>query len=114
MGIVGKVFGGMRKKEFRQYLMSTHFWGPVMNWTIPIAAIADIQYKDASIISGKMTSALCIYSLAFMRFAWRVQPRNMLLFACHFTNEIAQITQGVRFINYHYLTDDKKDGNPKK
>ena len=48
-------------------------------------------------------SALCMYSLVFMRFAWKVQPRNMLLFACHFTNECAQITQGVRFVNYEYL-----------
>ncbi|PRD23370.1 UNVERIFIED_CONTAM: Mpc1 [Trichonephila clavipes] len=31
-----------------------HFWGPVANWGIPIAAIADIK-KDPSIISGKMT-----------------------------------------------------------
>ena len=28
-----------------------------------------------------------------MRFAWMVQPRNLLLFACHFTNECAQLTQ---------------------
>lgn len=38
-----------------------------------------------------------------MRFAIKVQPRNMLLFACHFTNEIAQITQGVRLIRYEYF-----------
>lgn len=52
-------------------------------------------------------SALCMYSLIFMRFAWKVQPQNMLLFACHFTNEAAQCTQGVRFIKYHYI-DSKK------
>ncbi|GIY57284.1 mitochondrial pyruvate carrier 1 [Caerostris extrusa] len=78
-----------------------HFWGPVANWGIPIAAIADIK-KDPSIVSGKMTFALCIYSLLFMRFAWKVQPRNLLLFACHFTNEAAQITQGCRLIKYKY------------
>lgn len=33
---------------------STHFWGPVANWGIPIAAIADIQ-RDPKYISGKMT-----------------------------------------------------------
>ncbi|XP_076373736.1 mitochondrial pyruvate carrier isoform X2 [Tachypleus tridentatus] len=81
---------------------STHFWGPVANWGIPLAALADLK-KDPSIISGKMTLALCIYSLLFMRFAWKVQPRNLLLFACHFTNESAQVTQGCRFINYEYL-----------
>lgn len=38
-----------------------------------------------------------------MRFAWKVQPRNLLLFACHFTNASAQSLQGGRFIGYHYL-----------
>jgi mitochondrial pyruvate carrier 1 len=32
--------------------------------------------------------------------AWRVQPRNYLLFACHITNATAQLTQGYRFVNY--------------
>ena len=29
----------------------------------------------------------CVYSALFMRFAWAIQPRNYLLFACHFSNE---------------------------
>lgn len=99
---VGNVVKQLGSKEFRQYLCSTHFWGPVANWGIPIAAIADIK-KDPSFISGKMTTALCIYSLLFMRFAIKVQPRNLLLFACHFTNEAAQITQGCRLIHHEYL-----------
>lgn len=37
--------------------------------------------------------ALCIYSALFMRFSIKVEPRNMLLFACHFTNETAQLIQ---------------------
>ncbi|ESO94803.1 hypothetical protein LOTGIDRAFT_117864 [Lottia gigantea] len=45
-------------------------------------------------------SALSIYSCMFMRFAWKVQPRNLLLFACHMTNVTAQVTQGTRFIKY--------------
>lgn len=44
-----------------------------------------------------------IYSAMFMRFALKVQPRNMLLFACHFTNEGCQIVQFGRFIHYHYI-----------
>lgn len=43
----------------------------------------------------------------FMRFAIKVQPRNMLLFACHVVNEGAQITQGCRFVKYHYLNKKK-------
>lgn len=43
----------------------------------------------------------------FMRFAWRVQPQNMLLFACHVTNEAAQLVQLGRFVNLHYLSSPK-------
>jgi len=46
--------------------------------------------------------ALTLYSLVFMRFAWKVQPRNLLLFACHITNAGAQLAQGYRFLDYHY------------
>ena len=35
----------------------------------------------------------CLYSLLFMRFAWAIQPRNYLLFACHFSNEAVQLNQ---------------------
>lgn len=51
----------------------------VANWGLPLAAITDITTKDEKAISGVMTSALAAYSMVFMRFAWRVQPRNMLL-----------------------------------
>lgn len=87
--------------------MSTHFWGPVANWGIPLAALADIK-KDPTFISGRMTFALTLYSAIFMRFAWKVQPRNMLLFACHITNFTAQSVQGTRFINYNYLGGKKQ------
>ncbi|XP_037027244.1 mitochondrial pyruvate carrier 1 [Bradysia coprophila] len=99
----------LKSKEFRDYLMSTHFWGPVANWGIPIAALTDIR-KDPKFISGKMTLALCLYSAVFMRFAWKVQPRNLLLFACHITNFSAQGLQGSRFVTYH-LTADKTKTN---
>ncbi|XP_045449179.1 mitochondrial pyruvate carrier 1 [Melitaea cinxia] len=107
-GMAIKLLNQLKSKEFREYLMSTHFWGPVANWGIPLAAIADTR-KDPSFISGKMTFALSVYSLMFMRFAWKVQPRNLLLFACHFTNECAQLTQGARFINYYYIQGAEKN-----
>ncbi|XP_017780787.1 PREDICTED: mitochondrial pyruvate carrier 1-like [Nicrophorus vespilloides] len=103
-----KLFEHLKSKEFRNYLASTHFWGPVANWGIPIAALADIK-KDPKYISGTMTFALCCYSLVFMRFAWKVQPRNMLLFACHFTNEGAQLVQLGRFMNYTYSEEAKEN-----
>lgn len=40
-----------------------------------------------------------------MRFAWKVQPRNMLLFACHATNAFAQSVQGFRLIKYELSTE---------
>ncbi|CRK94643.1 CLUMA_CG008144, isoform A [Clunio marinus] len=97
-----RLIENLKSPQFREYLMSTHFWGPVANWGIPIACLMDIK-KDPKIISGTMTTALILYSCVFMRFAWKVQPRNMLLFACHFTNASAQGVQGGRFIRYHYL-----------
>ncbi|KAL8584428.1 hypothetical protein ACOMHN_032048 [Nucella lapillus] len=84
----------------------------VANWGLPLAALGDIK-KDPEIISGNMTAGkyitLAVYSLCFMRFAWKVQPRNLLLMSCHITNEAAQVLQLMRFFNYHYLTpEDQK------
>ncbi|XP_067278038.1 mitochondrial pyruvate carrier 1 [Pseudorasbora parva] len=95
-----KAVDHLRSKEFREYLMRSHFWGPVANWGLPIAAISDMK-KSPEIISGRMTFALTCYSLLFMRFAYKVQPRNWLLFACHLTNEAAQLIQGSRLIKYN-------------
>jgi mitochondrial pyruvate carrier 1 len=53
--------------------------------------------------------ALVLYSCVFMRFAWKVQPRNLLLFACHITNATAQGIQGGRFLNYHYGGGKKEE-----
>ncbi|KAJ8083980.1 pyruvate transporter mpc1 [Marasmius tenuissimus] len=91
----------LRSPAAREYFFSTHFWGPVANWGLPLAALADLS-KDEEVISGTMTTALACYSTVFMRFAWRVQPRNYLLLACHSTNAVAQSIQGVRFVNYWY------------
>lgn len=44
-------------KEWQSYFLSTHFWGPVANWGLPIAAIADLK-KNPEVISGNMTLAL--------------------------------------------------------
>lgn len=89
--------------------MSTHFWGPVSNFGIPIAAIADLTGKPEEKINGRMTGALVIYSATFMRYAWMVTPRNYLLFACHVINETAQLGQGYRYMNYwHWGGREKK------
>ena len=52
--------------------------------------LVDTQKPEES-VSGPMTGTLCVYSALFMRFAWRVEPRNYILFACHATNECVQM-----------------------
>ncbi|KAF9183314.1 hypothetical protein BGZ51_008129 [Haplosporangium sp. Z 767] len=108
--LMGDVFTNWKRHERSIYThgSNSHFWGPVANWGLPMAAIADFK-KDPELISGKMTTALSVYSLLFMRFAWMVQPRNYLLLACHATNECAQLTQGYRFLQYHHFGGNKAD-----
>ena len=48
-----------------------------------------------------MTGALTVYSATFMRYSLAVQPKNYLLFLCHFINEGSQLTQGYRWMQYH-------------
>uniref|UniRef100_A0A8C8YKT9 Mitochondrial pyruvate carrier n=1 Tax=Prolemur simus TaxID=1328070 RepID=A0A8C8YKT9_PROSS len=91
----------VKTQEFRDYLTTTHFWGPVANWGIPAAAFNDMK-RPPDIISGRMTTALIFYSMAFMRFAYRVQPRNLLLMAGHAINVTAQSIQASRYLRYHY------------
>ena len=79
---------------------TTHFWGPVANWGLVVAAVYDASFKGAEIIDVRMTGTLVCYSALFMRFAWAVQPRNYLLFACHTFNVTAQLNQLRRAINY--------------
>uniref|UniRef100_A0A8D2CJ56 Mitochondrial pyruvate carrier n=1 Tax=Sus scrofa TaxID=9823 RepID=A0A8D2CJ56_PIG len=98
-GCAGAKGGGLCPEQGLPRLPHEHFWGPVANWGLPIAAINDMK-KSPEIISGRMTFALCCYSLTFMRFAYKVQPRNWLLFACHATNEVAQLIQGGRLIRH--------------
>ncbi|KAI3634406.1 hypothetical protein MIR68_008010 [Amoeboaphelidium protococcarum] len=92
----------LQSPDFRKYLMSTHFWGPVANWGLPLAAYNDLKSQSPDYISPNMTTAMTVYSLLFMRFAWQVLPRNYLLFACHATNESLQLTQLYRWANWKY------------
>ena len=61
-----------------------------------VVLIAELLYS----ISGRMTTALMLYSGTFMRYAFAVTPANYLLFACHFVNFGAQSTQGYRYLQY--------------
>lgn len=93
------------KKNFN-YIFTTHFWGPVSNFGIPVAAVLDLK-KDPEVISGPMTGSLILYSLAFMRYSLAILPKNYLLFGCHFVNEFAQLGQGYRYVVHHFSKPDK-------
>jgi len=56
-----------------------------------------------------MTAALVVYSATFMRYSLAVTPANYLLFACHFINEGAQLTQGYRYLQYHNWGGKEED-----
>ena len=56
-----------------------------------------------------MTSALCVYSLLFMRFAWEVQPRNYLLFACHACNEVVHANNLRRHVQWRMSAPARDD-----
>lgn len=88
-------------KQSLRYMCTTHFWGPVSNFGVPVAAMLDLK-KDADLISGPMTGSLIMYSLVFMRYSLAVSPQNYLLFGCHLVNEIAQLGQGFRWANHHF------------
>lgn len=97
-------------KQSIKYVCSTHFWGPVSNFGVPMAAVLDLK-KDPDLISGPMTGSLIVYSLVFMRYSLAVRPKNYLLFGCHLVNEIAQLGQGFRWANHHYGQDTKAVAN---
>ncbi|WZN62807.1 mitochondrial pyruvate carrier [Chloropicon roscoffensis] len=107
--------GGMASK-FMRWVNSeagpktTHFWGPIANWGFVVAGLNDTVTKEPGTISPKMTSVLCVYSALFMRFAWVIQPRNQILFACHFCNECVQLNQLRRWGTWAYLEEqDQKE-----
>ncbi|CAL3962130.1 hypothetical protein PZA11_000626 [Diplocarpon coronariae] len=102
----------IRSNPTTNYLCSTHFWGPASNFGIPIAAVMDTQ-KSPELISGQMTGALIIYSATFMRYALAVSPKNYLLFACHFVNEGAQLTQGYRWLQYNKMGGQEQEARLK-
>ena len=90
---------------------TTHFWGPVANWGFVLAGLEQTT-KPEHMISGPMTGALTVYSGLFMRFAWVIQPRNYLLFACHASNEGVQLNQMRRWGQWRVGPDYPKAAPP--
>jgi len=79
--------------------------GAIANWGIPAAAIAHIwAQKDPRKNDPRMTTALCVYSLLFMRWALAISPVNYPLFVCHLCNEAVQLTQLGRYVSATHST----------
>lgn len=66
--------------------------------------------KPPETISRNMTAAMCLYSMLFMRFAWAIQPRNYLLFACHASNEVVQLNQMRRWATVQPWAEVRETG----
>jgi hypothetical protein len=62
--------------------------------------VYDATFKGPEIIDVPMTATMIGYSSLFVRFAWAVNPRNYILFACHAFNVTAQLNQMRRAIEY--------------
>jgi mitochondrial pyruvate carrier 2 len=97
-GLVSRIVANLAHPEHGW--KTTHFWGPVANWGLVGAAVYDASFKGPDIIDPTMTAVMIGYSSLFVRFAWAVQPRNYLLFACHSFNIAAQLNQMRRAIEY--------------
>ncbi|EAR89378.2 hypothetical protein TTHERM_00374950 (macronuclear) [Tetrahymena thermophila SB210] len=78
---------------------TTHFWGPVTNCGFVAQGALDWE-RPPEKTSRDMQFVLTVYSMTFMRFAWRVQPRNYFLLAVHFSNVFVQGRLLMRRVNY--------------
>jgi len=67
--------------------------GAAAGWGMSGAAIYDASQSGPEIISLNMTGVLIVYSSLFARWAYIVNPQNLMLCACHVTNVVAQTNQ---------------------
>ena len=87
---------------------TTHFWGPLANWGLVGAAVYDATYNPADKIDLPMTGTMIAYSATFLRFFWKVIPRNPLGIACHVFNISAQVNQVRRAAEYQMSLGEEK------
>jgi len=105
--------GGKSKNESSSggWWHSAEFWGglgALAGWGMSGAAIYDASQQGPEVISLTMTPVLIVYSTLFARWAWVVQPRNLLLCGCHVTNVAAQVNQLKRALEYKSANGEKE------
>ena len=88
---------------------TTHFWGPVANWSLVGAAVVDAQTVKPDKIDLPMTGTMIIYSGTFLGFFWRVIPRNPLGISCHLFNIAAQGNQIRRAVEHKIECGERKE-----
>mmetsp|Transcript_710 Transcript_710/g.1293 ORF Transcript_710/g.1293 Transcript_710/m.1293 type:complete len:267 (+) Transcript_710:156-956(+) len=91
------------KEETKSWWSSAEVWGglgAIAGWGMSGSAIYDAMQQGPEVISLTMTPVLIVYSSLFARWAWVVQPRNLLLCACHVTNVGAQLNQFRRALEF--------------
>ena len=76
-----------------------------------LSAFYDAFNSGPEIISMTMTPVLIVYSSLFARWAWIVQPRNLLLCGCHLANITAQLNQLRRAIEYKFDSGQEAEAN---
>ena len=102
------------KKESKGFWHSAELWGglgALAGWGMSGAAIYDATQQGPEVISLTMTPILIVYSTLFARWAWVVQPRNLLLCACHVTNVGAQLNQLRRALEFKLENGEEKKVN---
>ena len=93
---------------------NVHFWanaGAIAGWGMTGAAIYDASFAGPEVISMNMTGVMLVYSSLFARWAWIVNPRNLMLAACHASNVVAQCNQMRRALEHKLANGQEEEVN---
>ena len=91
---------------------SAELWGglgAIAGWGMSGSAIYDAIQQGPEVISLTMTPVLIVYSTLFARWAWIIQPRNVLLASCHVANVLAQGNQMRRALEYKIANGQEEE-----
>jgi Mitochondrial pyruvate carriers len=91
---------------------SAELWGglgAMAGWGMSGSAIYDATQQGPEVISLTMTPVLIVYSTLFARWAWIIQPRNVLLASCHVANVLAQGNQMRRALEYKIASGQEQE-----